>query len=91
MERDLSQNTVTSHLSCVVLPTAIWEAAWMPTGGGRVKVLFGPVYFELLLGGRCGCVFKTRQTEFVFSKIERLKDRLQQEFHLCVIRVEAVA
>lgn len=32
VETDLSQNTVTSHPSGVVLPTVVCEAAWMPTG-----------------------------------------------------------
>jgi len=63
----------------------------MPAGGGRVKVLFGPICFELLLQGLYGCVSKIRQTESFFFLIERLGDRLQQELHLCVISVESVA
>lgn len=43
--RDLFQNTVTSHPSGAVSPTGMQEAARMPAGGGRVKVLFGLSWF----------------------------------------------
>lgn len=39
----------------------------MPAGGGRVKVLFGPICSELLLGGPCGCVSKARPGLGVFK------------------------
>lgn len=54
---------MSSHPSGVTLHTVMGEPAWSPAGGRRVEVLFGPIQFELLLGGPYGYVSKTRQTE----------------------------